>query len=85
MVIEMLETTDLFEKRIKECKDTAAKSANENDREFCLRWRFVGRACCKRDNSAVLALKALQNIGPSAPEFLQNGALLKRFFVGKST
>jgi hypothetical protein len=37
MVIEMLETTDFFEERIKECKEAAAKSANKNDREFWLK------------------------------------------------
>jgi hypothetical protein len=37
MVIELLETTDLFEEQIKECKGAAAKSANKNEREFWLK------------------------------------------------
>jgi hypothetical protein len=37
MVLELLETADLFEEQIKECKCAAAKSANKNDREFWLK------------------------------------------------
>jgi hypothetical protein len=36
-VIEMLETADFFEERIKECRSSAAQSTNKNDREFWLK------------------------------------------------
>jgi hypothetical protein len=33
----MLETTDFFEAQIKQCRDSAARSSNKNDREFWLK------------------------------------------------
>jgi hypothetical protein len=58
MVIEMLETRDLFEEQIKECKGAAAKSANKIDREFWLkmafRWEGLLKARQNNDGGPVL-------------------------------
>jgi hypothetical protein len=52
-VIEMLDTEDFFEERIKECRSSAAQSTNKNDREFWLkmaaRWEGLLKSRQKGD------------------------------------
>jgi hypothetical protein len=59
-VIEMLETADFFEQRIKECRSSAAQSRNKNDREFWLkmaaRWEGLLKSREKSDDEPVTRL-----------------------------
>jgi hypothetical protein len=57
-VIEMLDTADFFEQQAKECRTSAARSRNKNDREFWLemavRWEGFLKTRQSGDDEPVL-------------------------------
>jgi len=56
--MQMLETADLFEQQIKECRSSAAQSTNKKDRKFWLemaaRWEGLFKSRQKDDDELIL-------------------------------